>query len=93
MPNSFYFRPINEVTPEIVNNFDMKTIHCKATQYRRDQRKKEEKNKERRNRRIVFYQNKAQQEVDSGNRLKLNPKTFDNQLRKERLVFPIFKQL
>ena len=71
----------------------MKTIHCKATQYRRDQRKKEEKNKERRNRRIVFYQNKAQQEVDSGNRLKLNPKTFDNQLRKERLVFLIFNHL
>ena len=50
--NFFDFRPINKVTPEIVNNFDMKTIHCKATQYRRDQRKKEEKNKERRKRRI-----------------------------------------
>ena len=71
----------------------MKTIHCKATQYRRDQRKKEEKNKERRKRRIGFDQNKAQQEVDSGSGLKLNPKNFDNQLRKERWVFLIFNQL
>ena len=30
----------------------MKTIHCKATQYRRDQRKKDEKNKEQRKRRV-----------------------------------------
>ena len=87
MPNSFLFRPINEVTPGIVNNFDMKNIHSKATQYRRDQRNKDEKNKKRWKRRIGFDQNKTQQEVDSGNHLKLNPKTFDNQLRKERLVF------
>ena len=80
----FHSRPINEVTPVITNNFDMKTIHYKATEYRRDQRKKDEKNKERRKRRIGFHQNKAQQEVDSGKRLKLNPETFDNQLRRER---------
>ena len=89
----FHSRPINEVTPVITNNFDMKTIHYKATEYRRDQRKKDEKNKERRKRRIGFHQNKAQQEVDSGKRLKLNPETFDNQLRRERWVFLIFNQL
>ena len=71
----------------------MKNIHCKATEYRRDQRKKDEKNKERRKRRIGFNQNKAQQEVDSENRLKINPKSLYNQLTKERLVFLIFNQL
>ena len=71
----------------------MKTIHCKATQYRRDQRKKDEKNKERRKRRVSFDQINAQQEDDSENLLKLNPKTLYNQLRKERLVFLISNQL
>ena len=71
----------------------MKNIHCKAAQYRRDQRNKDEKKKEQRIRRICFDQIKAQQEVDSGSCSKFNPKTFDNQLRKERLVFLIFNQL
>ena len=71
----------------------MKTIHYKATEYRRDQRKKDEKNKERRKRRVSFDQVNAQQEDDSENLLKLNPKTLYNQLRKERLVFLISNQL